>query len=387
MGAGHSSDANAYTYIETEDSNFSPGAWVSGVVKILVEKPTSMGQMNILLTCVSESRWSEAGYDPKYISYDKRILSRTYFRILSMEDQLSQGHFEIPFNIQLPINLIPSFTYDEHALYGKIEYFFEAVADNYKDFQSLKNVVWMNKLPDPNQPIGPISDEASIQVNTCCCLKKGQASLKATLSTNLALTTDDLFTTIKLDNSMNKCTLNKISCILVRHMRLKARNHLYKNSKFFTSDCIGVARDVQILPGQSDVPDVIISLSLKDEADLWMMPTVASELIDCEYFLKVKLGFDNLLEFELNEVDIPLGICNLAMVLNQSLSARPEVTFDWSPTMLAMEPVKVLMFDHVNGETQESPRSDNMYYNEEETDRNFNKETHRNLNKVVPETV
>jgi hypothetical protein len=85
MGVYHSSDINAYTYIETQDYNFSPGARVKGLVEILVEKPTSMGQMDILLTCISESKWRGEEHNPKNVCRDKRTLSKTYFRVLSMK--------------------------------------------------------------------------------------------------------------------------------------------------------------------------------------------------------------------------------------------------------------------------------------------------------------
>jgi hypothetical protein len=353
MGSHHSSNAFAYTYIDTEASSFCPGTFVSGVVKILVEKPVYIGQMSILLTCSSKCMWSHDESDLDLLRHQERVLSKTQFNILRLEYQLSPGQYELPFNIQLPTDLVPSFKYEYRSNYSEIEYICEIVSDDNLYLESLKTIVWVNKLLHPSQAIGPVRNEATFNINSCCCFNRGKVEVKAFLNTNVASTTDEIFTTISIDNSMNRCALKKVTCSLHRLIRFKVTNHPHITSQIYTSLCAETVRDVRILPGEFDAPDIVINLNLNEYSGLWMMPTVETDLADCEYYIKLNLDFDTIMGFGIYEFTLPIELFNGKLILNNRLSEQPELQMAWNPTMLAVEPIQVEIFDHMNLEGDE----------------------------------
>lgn len=340
MGLNHSSNASAYTYIDTEVCSFCPGATVQGVVKILVEKPTHANQMSILLTCVSESKWieqSEKNY-PTY--YDKRTLSQHKFPIWNFGGNLSSGQYALNFNILLPTDLIPSFEYVFNDTIGRIQYFFEAVVLGNNEVQAQKTTVWVSKLSKPGDLIMPVSSEASIKVNSCCCFKSGKSELKSTINHNVAMINEDLVVTSKVVNTRNRYTVTKITCSLIQSIRLKVKYSYGSHSTYFSSVILRNYENIGIKPGQSEVSDIVMRLGLKDRQGLWMVPTIKSELVDCQYTVKVTLEFNNFCGCGTYAVMLPLKICNGMMALSTRLSAPPQINIDWNPMMLSPVPIQ-----------------------------------------------
>ena len=358
MGAG-SSDASAYTYIETDVSSFVPGATVTGNVKILSEKPIQAGQMTILLSCISEVRWvvrtrSRRARSTRGVSaynthhyHDKRTLFTVQFPIWNFQGQLPQGQFTLPFSIQLPTNLPPSFECSGvHRGSGKNEYTFEAVVEGSPDVQAQKTIVWVSRLPGPNKALVPASSEASLRVASCCCFKSGRVNLKSEANRRAAMVTDELVVTSKIDNSNNKHTVNKITCTLVRLVRFKIVPRIDGGSfgpavaaTIIMEEDVSGSQDLDIKPGKSDPLEVAMSLNLTFNPNLWMKPTINSETIECEYFMRVDLSSDNFCGCGTKFVSFPIEICNGMVVNNTVFSPPPQINVAWNPSMLASAPV------------------------------------------------
>ena len=360
MGSGESSNASAYTYIETSASGFIPGATVTGNVKILSQKPIQAGQMTILLTCTSELQWITPTRRARHRNavYDKRTLFSVQFPIWNFQGQLPQGQFILPFCIQLPIDLIPSFSLEpannSSLLFArksapvaacKNEYTFEAVIDGSNEVQAQKTIVWVSRLPKPNEAILPTTTEANIKVTSCCIFQSGNVELRTTASRNVAMANEMLTITSKINNSKNKHKVNRIKSVLVRHLRLKTSRHVTGFVIYHARTTLSRYeyplddRHVDIKPGASDPLECAISLSLSQLQDLWMMPSIASEGIDCEYFIKVTLEFDNFCGCGVYSVYLPIEICNGMIVINRTFSPPPQINVAWNPSMLANHPV------------------------------------------------
>jgi hypothetical protein len=341
MGSGHSSAASAYTYIDTEVSSFCPGALVQGVVKILVEKPTHARQMSIFLTCFSESQWVEGSGENSSTYHDKRTLSQHEFPIWNFEGNLSQGQYALSFNILLPTDLIHSFKYEYHGTIGRVEYYFEAVVVGNNEVQAQKTVVWVNKLLNPGGVIMPVSSEASIKVNSCCCFQSGKTMLKSTINNNVAMINEDLIINSKIVNTKNRYTVTKITYNLIQSIRLKVKYSYGSHSTYISSVILTNCEYIGVKPGESEAAEISLGLGLKDKQDLWMFPTIESELVDCEYTVKVTLAFDNTCGCGTYSIMIPLEICNGMMVLSTKFSAPPQIKIAWNPMMLSPIPIQV----------------------------------------------
>jgi hypothetical protein len=340
MGSGGSSKASAFTYVETEASSFSPGGEVAGVVKILAEKATKGDQMKIVLSCISETKWTQGKSFTSRDYHERRVLNTVSFPVWNFGGTLPQGQYTLPFKIQLPNPIMPSFNYKLPDRLAKIDYVLEAVVEGSKDVKPQMTVIWISKFPKHNQPIAPVNSEANIKVSTWLCLKSGTVELKSTISSNVVMSTEDLTVSSKVVNIMNKFTVNKITCRLTRRIRLKANVNSKKHSKVFQEEISSDVSTIDIKPTQSVAPDIIQVLLLKQKTDLWMQPTLESELIDCEYIVKVTLNFDNMIGCGAYSVMLPIEICNGMVVVNTRFSPPPMINIPWNPMMLSPVPIQ-----------------------------------------------
>ena len=233
-----------------------------------------------------------------------------------------------------------SFKFETRGGFGRIQHFLEAVVVDNNEVQAQKSIVWVNKFPKPGNVIMPVSSEASIKVNSCCCLKSGRTELKSTINHNVAMVTEDLSITSKIVNTQDSYTVTKITCDLIRSMRLKVKNSYCSHSLFFSHVILTNSQYLAIKPGQSVVSEIVTRLGLKDSKDLWMLPNVESELVDCEYTIKVMLEFDNFCGCGTYAIMLPLEICNGMMVLDYRLSAPPQINIAWNPVMLSPVPIQ-----------------------------------------------
>ena len=376
MGSG-SSNASAYTYIETSVSSFIPGATVAGNVKILCEKPIQASQMTILLKYISEVRWTvrktnrggrKSGTGANYTQtyHDKRVILVIRYPIWNFQGQLPQGQFTIPFSIQLPTDLPPSFSLisGNSDGQGKNEYTFEAVIEGSNEVQAQQTIVWVSRLPKPNEAIVPITSEADIKVTSCCCFNSGIVELRSTADRNLVMANDVLNLKSKINNIKNKHTVNKINSILARRIRLKIPRgpdtsiFIQAGSIVLNHEFLNGSHHVDINPGQSDSLEVAMRLNLTEYQNSWMMPTVTSEMIDCEYFLKVSLDFDNFCGCGIYSVYLPIEVCNGMVAINTVFSPPPQLNVAWDPYVLSSAPVAIQGIPNQPDQEHQNPSLD-----------------------------
>jgi hypothetical protein len=339
MGAGGSSKASAFTYVETQATSFSPGAEATGVIKILAEKAIEGHHMNIVLSCISETKWTQGNSFTSRDYHEKRVLNTFSFPVWNFGGILPQGQYILPFKIQLPTPIMPSFKYKFSDRLAKIDYVLKAVVEGSKHVKAKKTVIWISKFPKHNQPIAPVNSEANIKVSTWFCFKSGTAELKSTINSNVVRATEDLIVSSKVVNMMNKFTVDKITCRLIRRIRLKANAN--SSSKVFQEEISSDVSRINIEPAQSVGPDIIQALQLRQKTDLWMQPTLESELIDCEYIVKVTPNFDNMVGCGAHSVMLPIEIFNGMVVINTRLSLPPVINIPWNPMMLSPVPIQV----------------------------------------------
>jgi hypothetical protein len=158
----------------------------------------------------------------------------------------------------------------------------------------------------------------------------------------------------------------------MRRFRLKAKHFIGMHPKVLTEEVLSNYEYIGVKPKQSDVPDIVLGLGLKGNSLLWMEPSLASELIDCEYFVKVTLSFDNFCGCGTYAVMLPQEICNGMVVINTRFSAPPKINIAWNPMMLSPVPDQ----NH-NNITQDINIADH----------NSTREPRQSDSKVVPKAV
>jgi hypothetical protein len=264
---------------------------------------------------------------------DKKTLLKLKFPIWDLGVSLAEGQYELPFSIQLPAELIPSFKYHTFSSHSSIEHTIEAIIGDNKDVMSHGAVIWINK--NPSQIVSPISAEASFKVSNCFCFSSGTTEMKSTLNLSLARVNEELITTSQIVNSNNRYNINTIRCSLIRTIRLKARKFFIPKSCVFSIGIQDDSKSLNIKSGQSNAEEVTLTIRINELSDTWKMPSVSSEIVDCEYEVKVQLEFDNSCGLKSYEISLPVEIVSGAKVLHDKLSEPPKTDVEWNPMMIS----------------------------------------------------
>jgi hypothetical protein len=342
------SSASAHTYVETEVPNFKPGDRVSGVIKIYVEEPVSATYLHLVLIGKEKTRWTEERrrrsilsnrneYYTATLKGEKKFLELS-FPIWNFGDHLDKGQYTIPFGVQLPNWLPPSFRYEEGYLKGEVLYKFKAVIHNTDKVKSHKNVIWAKSLLHPSHPIKQVSGRETFFIRNCCCFSAGVTEASAHIHKNVATLEDNMSASILVNNTNGRQTVTGISCRLVRSLRLKNDD----SSKTFEHTLLQSDEVVQIKPGESILPDKYHTLGVwfKEAKELWLTPTNKSILVNCEYSIDIVLTFDNFCGCGDYRVRLPVEVFNGDLIPNVYLTPQPELPTQWNPVALASAPIE-----------------------------------------------
>jgi hypothetical protein len=120
-------------------------------------------------------------------------------------------------------------------------------------------------------------------------------------------------------------------------------------------ELISSSEFLNIRPGQASAPDVTMRLDLNLSHTLWMMPPVASKVVDCEYMVKVQLDFDNSCGCGGYSLKLPVEICNETNLLYNRLSESPKIHVEWNPTIISRLPAHKTDFLNVPISDKDNP--------------------------------
>lgn len=342
MGTSHS----VHTYIHVE-ANFSfPGGTVAGVVNINATSATPAGELFIRLAGTESANWASKPNSSSTYSQKLQFFEQLY-PIWHFDGTINKGQFTIPFSIQLPADIVPSFSIITIRETGSITYTLEAYVKDSSMILAYQTIIWINSLMDQSLVSPPLQDSKSLNVRNCLCFKKGVTDITVEVFRPLIVMDEDINFSLRIDNSKNKYAVRTITCSLVRGIRLRAKSFLGKVNNIIPNIFDRAILDVNIPPGGSEESERFISIpvSLKTRAaDLWQTPSVANYLIECEYGVKVELRFDNCCSYDVYDIYIPVRIHNGKYVVNTRFSTPPELSIGWNPIELASAPVHVESF-------------------------------------------
>lgn len=344
------SSASAHTYVETEVPNFKAGDHVAGVIKIYVEEAVSATDLNLKFIGKEKTRWEErrsrqvfdgSKFKTEYYNEtykgEKKFLELS-FPIWNFGGYLDKGQYTIPFGVQLPNWLPPSFHHEKGSVKGKVAYKLKAVVHDTDKVKPHKNVLWVKSLLHPAHPIHQVSGQETFHVRNCCCFRAGVTEVSAHLNRNVATLEDNLTASILVNNSKGRQSITRISCTLVRTLLVK--NH--GGSHIFVDNLLQSHEAVQIRPGESILPEKFHTLGvwLKEAEHLWKTPTTKSILIDCEYSVDIVFTFDNFCGCGNYRVRLPIEIFNGDVIPNVWLTPMPQMPIQWNPVALASAPIE-----------------------------------------------
>lgn len=343
MGTGHS----VQSYIELQTPSFRPGEGVSGVVNLNVQAATSAGALSINLVGKEFARWvRQRSYGKtsvaEFLRGTHKVIDVSY-PIWDFGGSLPEGQYSIPFRIQTPNWLPPSFLHKGTLRKAKIYYRLRAVVDDKKKTKTHKNTIWASKFPLTNIILSNVSEETRFDVRNCCCFKAGNTNMTAYITRNFAMPTDTLAAYAKPDNSQGKKTIKSIHFMLVRHVLMQIKTGIYKGSTKLDEDSyLENTESINIPSGEilNQNKEIVVSFNLSEIPELWGHPTVSGELIECYYTVDVSLLFNNFCGCRKYVISLPLDICNGIVTSTSFIIPAPQLNFEWSPTSLSDVPVQ-----------------------------------------------
>lgn len=337
MGSDHS----VHSYIHLDFPSFQPGDFITGVANIYLNSSTPADVLSIRLVGKELTRWvryrqyGASGYSDFYRGNFKAI--DVSYPIWDFGGFLPAGQYSVPFRIETPAWLLPSYRYKGIFKKARIFYRVSAVVDDRKKTKAVKNVVWANSIPKPHYTIRSITEEANLHVRNFCFFKAGTAVLTANLNRNFVMPNDDLIVSIHVDNTQSRHTVNKMQFRLIRHLHMKVHKGFYKGStKLIKDKMLGTTEEIDIPAGEILNHDrlITVTLSLDKVEKLWKYPSVSGLLIECKYTVDVLLKFNNWCGAKTYKISLPIEIFNGKVEKNSFIVPPPKMKFEWKPEML-----------------------------------------------------
>lgn len=333
MGQSHA----VHTYIETQSYSFLPGDSITGNIYIQSNCSTQATKLILLLTCYSKSKFNKISNEYSETYEGNTTLFEISYSCYEFEGNLPQGQFAIPFKIQLPTDLKPSFRYSHWLTYGKISYKLRGVFEDKLEVRTHPLVIWILTPKVSDAKIVPISERMPFIIRNCCRYASGVTELSAELNRSVADIEEELDIRVKVLNIHGKYNVTSIICSLIRAIRLKGQNLEEEASEILNEAVFDLAKEVRIPPylNQDSMKSYNMIIPLKQISDIWKLPSIETELIECMYTVRVSMVFDKVCGFDDYSIHIPIKLRNSELRLHTPIKPHPRYDDIWNPIILS----------------------------------------------------
>jgi hypothetical protein len=337
------------SYIEVKSPFFQPGGMIHGIVNIHVKEGTTAAMLCVKLTGKELTRWTEqksAGKSSytEFLRGNHKVIDVS-FPIWDFGGSVSEGQFTVPFVIQTPQWLPPSFRYKALFRKAKLYYRLRAYVDDKKKTRAHKNKIWSSVFPPPVEARN-VFEEMLFDVRNFCCFKQGYTKMNGYLNRHFAQPTHQLTVTGLIDNTDGRKRVKKVTAYLHRSIRMHVNKGFYKGrNKTFTDEYLRDHIDVHVEPGQvmSKEEPISLTMDLSKVEFLWQFPTLKSVIIECEHTIVLKLDFNNFWGCRYYKINLPIDIYNGEVGSVAYSLPPPEVNFEWKPVSLSEAPIQSTM--------------------------------------------
>lgn len=321
MGSDHSKSVQ--TYVQTETNFFYPGCTVIGIVNINALSTIPANQMLVRLTC------SEIAYITEDDSeiYSERETSVLHYPIWHFNRILSEGQYSIPFSLQLPTDLSPSYDNINESYTAVIRYSLDAFVENSSEVYSFKSIIWLNNLGDYTVDIPPAVGQRTFYFRNLCCTS-GISIAYTEVNHSTSIMDQDLLISVRVDNKQNQYNIQRIKCSLIRFTALRARTICGKSRKMFQDKICSTSQIVNIPSGGAEFTERFTSIdfTLKPRSRLLLSTsTVRGKLVECEYNIKVQVYYDILCAPSTYGMYVPIELLNGTIHNNKRYSKPPTI--------------------------------------------------------------
>lgn len=350
-----------YVYISGES--------IRGSINVQVNEPIPPCRIQFGFKGVEEVKWSEtrgAGKHRRTVHfYNKFLISRSKYIIMSWNTPLQPGSFSIPIVFVTPQGLPGSFQFLGHRGIFLVVYklYIRLFSDNIK-LKDKQGVGIYNDIPINRIYQGPVT----ANLIAWCCLNKGQVILDLQYKNDTYSLGNPIQCALNIDNSNSKAKVKSITAH-VYFVTIPTSGGGF--TRHFPTTVFKSTYQISVEKGEKLVGDKAseFSFSLDDaskQIDFMSVHTMKGNILECNFYL----------EFELN-MNIHCLCCGDYPKITSSIYVRPQANFaaplivkpaNWQPQMY--EPVQ-LYYNPSNeagdkGETQfmQQHKGDNSVLNQ-----------------------
>jgi hypothetical protein len=135
--------------------------------------------------------------------------------------------------------------------------------------EALKSIIWVHRNINPSKLHLPMTDQKSFTIGTCC-FKSGTAYVSAELFPPAAGIEDKLNLSVRVINNQGNIKGRRISCILIRRIRLIGEGEICKNSKVLSEEIYRTYSDIDIKNNSGDSTERFSAYTLVVRLKVWI---------------------------------------------------------------------------------------------------------------------
>eukprot|EP00698_Gefionella_okellyi_P022421 TRINITY_DN7429_c0_g1_i1.p1 TRINITY_DN7429_c0_g1~~TRINITY_DN7429_c0_g1_i1.p1 ORF type:complete len:344 (-),score=61.76 TRINITY_DN7429_c0_g1_i1:139-1128(-) len=285
-------------FIRTDKGHYIEGDVVSGQICLSLSTPIDAKSIVLKVTGFEETKWKEQhtrsvpvaeGEPPKLETYVEEYgAKKDFFRekivIFHAQTQIPPGNWAYPFSYQLPKQLPGVFHESGHGSFGcleykaRIEYKVKALVDVSgffsKDLKATDKLIVHERL---DTAVAPVHMQEKRDVMFCCCVKKGECTLKAWFDANAYVPGQTVQITAEADN---QSTVNVDNLVVILYRSVEIRDK--SGHRRYRVDNIAERRYEGVKPMSKETR--VTPLQVPGSA----APATKSSLIECKYWVNVE---------------------------------------------------------------------------------------------------
>ena len=303
------------TIILDNKGDIYPGQTLKGKIELVPDSQIYVNDIELTFFCIEEWNYSKSENKTDKATYKKCISIKD----LGINKYLPEGENNLirldpilhlfPFEIKLPNLLYPSIEYPKNNCKAYLRYYLLAKLESPNTELSTSKLIFVycpSKRDNSN-----FFEEKIFGVKKWGMFGKGSTKVKASLFMKCFRFSDDIPINIEIDNINGKMKVNLVKINLVRKITLKDNND-FKVKYSYNDKAMKKVYKVEVKSGKKEVYDFKFPLkeifhkefSFFDNANLYnwnksyseFIPSIESNILSCQYLLKITLYFDSFLK-------------------------------------------------------------------------------------------
>jgi hypothetical protein len=317
---------------------FNPGEPIRGTINVLLNEEIPPCSLNLHFKGAEVVRWVEHRGKHTYHFFNKFLISKTKYTLMSWNVPLPAGSFVVPFVFQLPQGLPGSFNYIAPGVLLSLVYkVYARLRTNDAKLRDKVPVGIMNEVPLQR----PIEGGITANLISWCCNKKGSVDIAVRWINDKYSPGLPIQCILDVDNSKSLAKVKGVTatayCIIFATASGGYRRP-FKLVLFRSTYIVHVAPGGKIIGDQGQPFAFDLANSTNRSIDLTNVHTMNGNIIDCTFYI----------DFEL-ELNISCLCCGDQPLLTSIFFVKPVGSFvqpavaapqNWNPQMF--NPVQVV---------------------------------------------